>query len=255
MNGFLKYLSNKKQDLTILEGRVLDFIIQSPDSIINTNISDVAKATFVSTATISRTCKKLGFGGFVELKYALIQSEGKYNYSPNQILSTNSAIEYLHQVQSDLQSNESHIYSIDYGHIIRMLKNSRRIELFGIGRSYSTCQEAARKLSFAGCLANARSDWDELRSISGYLKENDLAILISLSGETIQILNIASILSSKDIPTLAIIGTKNSSLGEIVTNNIELNIRPVRYKNIDMSSNFIFSILFDILSMKYLEME
>lgn len=253
MNSFLKYLANRRQDLTRLESQVLDFIIDQPESIINASITDVANLTFVSTATISRTCKKLGFNGFLEFKYELLKSQNKNNVTQKNTLSSHSANEYIQQVQLTLKNNEALIDAIDFDMICSLLKNSQKVELFGIGRSYSTCQEAAQKLSFAGCLANARSDWDELRSITRFLNPDDLAILISLSGETLHIMEFASLLSKNNVPTLALIGCKGSSLSQIVDYRIELDIKSVKYKNIDMSSQFIFSIVFDIFAMKYLE--
>ena len=41
--------------------------------VIDMSIQDLAKAVFVSTATISRLCKKLDFEGFSDLKYFLKQ--------------------------------------------------------------------------------------------------------------------------------------------------------------------------------------
>ncbi|MEG2503639.1 MAG: hypothetical protein RSB44_02995, partial [Carnobacterium sp.] len=73
MQTFYKRLLQKRETLSLLEKQVLEYILSHPEKIIQMNLSQVSKETFVSTATISRTCKQLGYAGFQELKYTLSQ--------------------------------------------------------------------------------------------------------------------------------------------------------------------------------------
>lgn len=252
MISLIKYLSNQRDNLTTLEAKVLDFIIANPERVLNLSINQFANLIYCSSATISRTCKKLGYSGFTELKYDLNHLNEKiYQNSENINLDAN-LMNYLNNLKKELTLNLEIIRDTDFDKIVELLNQSDHVELFGIGRSISICHEAARKLTFAGRISTARTDWDELRLLTYYLEPKDLAIFISISGETIQLLEYANELNNKNVKTLAIIGKENSSLEKIVDNTICLKIKNTKYYNIDLSSNYIFSIFLDILVMKFL---
>lgn len=57
--------------LTISELYVLRYMDKNKKTTIDSSIKELADLTFVSTATVVRVAKKIGFSGFTELKYAL----------------------------------------------------------------------------------------------------------------------------------------------------------------------------------------
>ena len=57
--------------LTISELYVLRYIDNNKERVLSSSVKGIAEQAFVSTATVMRVCKKLGFSGFSELKYAL----------------------------------------------------------------------------------------------------------------------------------------------------------------------------------------
>ena len=72
--GLIALLEKKRNHLSKIENQVLDYILTHMTEISSQTIYEVAQALFVSTATISRTAKHLGYRGFQELKYAIVQS-------------------------------------------------------------------------------------------------------------------------------------------------------------------------------------
>ncbi|WP_018659787.1 MurR/RpiR family transcriptional regulator [Allofustis seminis] len=255
MNALIKQLTNKRKALTDLENKVLDYILNNSEEALNLSIEEIAQRTYCSTATISRMCKKIGYSGFIEFKLELAKNNRSLRQKEETYNSKENHVEYLDQVYTELGKNVKNILHINFEQLLTLLSNRKRVEFFGVGRSFSVCQEGARKLTFAGCLSYARSDWDEQRAVARYMMHNDLAILISMSGETLHILECASILSQSEVPTLAFIGSKRSSLEKMVDHSIVLDIDNTRYHNIDISSHFLFSIIVDILSMKYLALQ
>lgn len=63
-NALVGKLQKRRNDLSELEKRVLDFILNDYTSIANMNIDDIAEKLFVSTATVSRCSQKLGYQGY-----------------------------------------------------------------------------------------------------------------------------------------------------------------------------------------------
>lgn len=78
--------------LTKSEKETCDKIMNSPHIILNHSILEAAKIFNVSGASISRLCKKLGYKGYSELRYAL---EDYYNHSEMSQVEQESSIVHL----------------------------------------------------------------------------------------------------------------------------------------------------------------
>ena len=72
MDSLISKLQKKKSTLSNLENQVLEYILANPLEVSESTIEQLADKLFISTATISRTAKHLGFKGFQELKRTAI---------------------------------------------------------------------------------------------------------------------------------------------------------------------------------------
>lgn len=251
MSVFLKKLQKHQDQLSRLEQQVLAYIIENPEVIAQSRIDEVAKKVYVSTATISRTSKALGYSGFQELKYTLIhhlEEEQRPIYQPSANF-TQLAERVQNEISETLQLVKQE--NLELG--AKLLAESQRVEFFGVGSSYSCCFEAARKLTFAGRIANAREDWDELRIVAEHLTASDTAILVSYSGETILPLEYVAILKEKKVPIIAIVGSKNSQLEELATLVFHVKVTNGYYGEIDMSSRIPMHLVLELLILHYIE--
>lgn len=59
MDTFFKSLVAVHDELSNLEKQVLDYFLKKPEIIATHTLEEIAEKVFVSTATISRTCKKV----------------------------------------------------------------------------------------------------------------------------------------------------------------------------------------------------
>lgn len=251
MDSFFKKLLLDRDKLSKLEKEVLDYFMEKPEIIKNHTLEEISKKMFVSTATISRTCKKLGFEGFTDLRYSLLIYQQNNKQEPKKVRSEPIA-KQLERFKNELNENISSIGSGIDEKIMDLVKNSNHVEFFGVGSSLPVCIEGARKMTFTGRIATARSDWDELRVVARNLTSNDLAIIISLSGETLHVIEYANILKENSVPTIAITGTKNSHLEELTTFILSANLESYYYDDIDMSSRFPLNMIVDLIILEYL---
>lgn len=252
MKTFLKRLSQRRDQLSQLEKQVLDYILKNPNHVFQSNVNDLAKELFVSTATISRTCKQLGYDGFQDLKYTL----SKYvetDKDDGNIISSNSLLSHIDRVKKEMEQTLYYINEEKIQKAAAYIKESNYVEFFGVGASLPACVEAARKLTFSGRICSAREDWDELRCVANSLSENDLAILVSYSGETLHILEFANILKEKNVNTIAVVGRRNSRLQQEVDITFHAHITNGYYGELDMSSRFPLSIILDFIILTYMD--
>ena len=89
--------------------------------------------------------------------------------------------------------------------MMTLIHQSNTIEVFGLGGSFPICTDFARKLTFLGKKAFARSDWDEQEAAVSNLNQEDLAIFVSFTGETKGILSYAQIAQRQQVPIISII--------------------------------------------------
>lgn len=250
MNSFFKKLMLKKHLLSELEEKVFQLMIENQDDILQSTLTVFSDRYFVSTATVSRTCKKLGYNGYSEFQYAYRIFKENDITSFENYSGTN---EYINKVIQDMNDNIQSFNEETIDEMVKCLIDSQQVEIFGVGRTLSVCREAATKLTFAGKIASARGDWDERRAVARYLGENDLAILVSISGETEEIVECAKILNKNNVKIIGIVGTNNSTLLNYVDLSLVVNITPAYINEVDMSSHFLFSILFDTIAITYME--
>ncbi|MCK1993664.1 MurR/RpiR family transcriptional regulator [Peribacillus muralis] len=252
MQVFLKRLSQHRERLSQLEMGVLEFILHHHEIVVQMNVDELAKKLFVSTATISRTCQQLGFRGFQDFKYSLKKEVTK---EPHNTVFSHSGFlsSHIDRVKQEIESTFDYI---DEGKIIEAAKYihaSKHVEFFGVGNSLPPCVDASRKLMFAGKISSAREDWDELRSVANSLSEDDLAILVSYSGETLYTLEYASLLKKRNVKTISITGQHNNRLQQEVDLSFQAHVINCYYGDMDMSSRFPLSIILDLIILTYLE--
>ncbi|WP_207871728.1 hypothetical protein DOK78_000124 [Enterococcus sp. DIV2402] len=245
MQSLINKLQKKRPQLSELEKQVFDYILRNPTEIKQLTIDELAAKLFLSTATISRTAKHLGFKGFQELKYAIAQ------YSQTERgereLTNPSIISLSQSIQLQLSQTLRLLQQAPIKEIVDALYHAKVIEIFGVGGSLPNCIEAARKLTFLGKKANARIDWDEQQAVSKSLSCDDLAIIVSNSGETIHIIEYALNLQQNNVPVLAIVGTENSRLETLATHTLQASVDMIYFEEVDLSSRVSLSAILDIL--------
>src|SRR5699024_11874605 len=118
MQSFMKRLVQHRDSLSKLEVEVLDYISHFPEKVVSLTLSQAADLMYVSTATISRTCKKLGFEGFQDFKFQLHlylkdgSQDEKYLTSPDIQNYVKRYENDLYEVLKSLYENNLHAASI-----------------------------------------------------------------------------------------------------------------------------------------------
>lgn len=250
MQSFMKRLIQHRNQLSQLEKQVLDYIIRYPKKLVHLKLEEAAKEMYVSTATISRTCKRLGFQGFQDFKLQLHLNIRDDAQGVSQGMSE-SLSSHVKRYEKDIQEVLNRIDEEKLNKAASMMMQARHVEWFGMGHSYSVCWDASKKLLMLGKSSMARMDWDDLRSAALNLRTDDLAIFVSYSGETLNILEYAHILKERGITILSIVGTPSNRLVELSDFVFYTPIEHCYLDNIDMCSRAPFQLFLDLLLVEY----
>ncbi|MBF8807405.1 MAG: MurR/RpiR family transcriptional regulator [Enterococcus lacertideformus] len=181
----------EKYQLNDSEAAVLRFMDSNRKLLKNLGIRDVAKETYVSTATIVNMAKKIGYSGYSELVFAY----------RNKHLASNSCQSFS---------------SEDKDQFIQLLSSYRekRIMILGSGFSQNIANHFSEMLNLYGFRATANSHLEFLRK---NVEKDVLIIVISNSGDTFRLVELAEMASNHHIDLIAFVGEKNSKIGRLAT--------------------------------------
>ena len=189
------------------EKKIADWIFENPERIISISIVELAEQCECGEATIVRFAKKLGLNGFQELKFSLASENGASPASTH-ITENDTAFQMYQKVCNDIyMSLERTKGSLDEQLLEMAAKKickAKKILIFGLGNSSAIAMDASHKFMRAGLNAFAYTD-NHMQMISAsHLGEGDVAIGISHSGSSKDIVEALELAREHGAATIAI---------------------------------------------------
>ena len=182
------------------------------DDVQHISIQELAKRAYVSTSSVIRMTRILGYSGYKDFKEDLIVSIALEN--ENKVLSNyditkdDTIAEIVHKItMTNIQSlyDTQAVTSVSsIKKSIDLMKNSNNILLFGLGSSYIVAKDLCIKLLRINKPCTLNEDWHLQLLSARNSKPNDLAIVISYSGQTQEIIECVKELKNNKTPIIAI---------------------------------------------------
>ena len=189
------------------EKQIADWILNNPGQIISLSIVELAEQCGCSEATIVRFSKRLGLSGYQELKISLASESGTSTVNAN-ITSSDSAYEMFEKVSNDIYfSLELTKKSLDPKSMsvaANKICSANKIVVFGLGNSASIATDASHKFLRAGLNCVAYSDNHMQVIAASHLKKGDVAIAISHSGSSKDIVDALKIAKEHGATTITV---------------------------------------------------
>lgn len=246
---------------TDVEKSVIKYILDNIREVTEMDIHTLAKKGYCSPATIVRVCKKNGFLGFRDLKLALLND---INFNDELIESNltknrnSGEKEIITEIFNENIRSLNNTYNlIDYdqiNQIVKLIDKNKVIRLFGIGASFLVAKDFQQKLERINKLTVLYEDTHLQIINSMNIQKDEIAIVISYSGQTREILDIAQNIKLNNAKLISITKYSNNKLlnmSDFSLNvpNIENNLRTAA-----SSSRISQLIIIDVLYNAYLEM-
>lgn len=224
---------------------IWNYIVKNKQKVAYMSINEVALSCNVSRTTIMRFCQKLGFNGFSEFKYAVKKEleSSKINISKTD----NTLVENYMNTLNQLEQK-------DFDSICKMLSEAKRIFIYGSGDIQNLASKYLKLLFLhRGLLIY---DLDALyvnQEFYNLITEDDVVILITLSGDSVPIEQIAKKLKNRNIKSIAISKLKDSTIAKLSTERIYIfnsQILTYNQSNLFESTSILFFVV-EILLLKY----
>ncbi len=171
------------------ERKIADYILENKDDVINFSAQELADRVDGSAAGVVRFSKKLGFKGFTNLKVELAKDNEEFNNDFNEIIREDDDIKVMVKKAitaniTTLEKTSSLINFDSLSEAIEILKNSKKIYIYGIGASGLVALDFQYKLLRIKKEAIYNLDSHIQLATASIIDKEDVAIGISYSGET-----------------------------------------------------------------------
>ena len=260
MKNVLVKLQEYIMDAPTAEKDLVNFLLSNPEEAIGCSVKSLAQRTYCSPSTVMRLCWKMGFSGYKELQKSLIQDvaiEKENAMGKMEELNKGDTLEqivekvtYKNMISLD---NTRKLVDIDIlGKCIDLLIQCDTMYLFGIGSSLLVARDAYLKflrINKACCISD---DWHAQLLQARNIKSNDLAIIISYSGFTEEMLTCARNIKKNQAPIIAITRSDESPLAKLSDLNLCVASSEVRIRTGAMSSRISQLNIIDILYVAYI---
>ena len=199
------------------EKKIADWIAENPGKIISLSIVELAEKCKCSEATIVRFSRKVGLDGYQDLKLALA-SETRPTVSTT-ITANDTAGEMFDKVCNEIYcSLELTKRALDPAKLALAadaICRAKKIALFGLGNSASVALDASHKFIRAGLNATACSDNHMQMIVASHLAEGDVAVGVSHSGSSKDIVEALKVAREHGATTIAVTNVGKSPIDKV----------------------------------------
>ncbi|WP_235468582.1 MurR/RpiR family transcriptional regulator [Geobacillus sp. Sah69] len=202
------------------------------------SLTAMAEKNNVSTTTIIRMCHKLGLEGFSELKYILKTIDDQA--IP---VGENTIERYKADMNQTLDSLErKHVEEIS-----QLIFEANRVLIVAVGLSKMIGEYFSKLLIQVNKPSSYVYESHIIDLLPNMVQPKDMVIFISSSGETKTIVQAAEKLRFKNIETVAITNSADSTLAKLVRKHISAYVQRVQFAGYDLSARSTLVVLIDIL--------
>jgi len=215
----LVYLQAILPSLNPTERQIGDYILEDPERVLSSSISDLHRGSGASVGSIVGFCRTLGVKGFASFKITLARELAQGGFSAGLKAVDGQTASSLYEsvfqfhaqcLRETLQLNPAATFE----QFSRTIELARRIEFFSIGMSYPVAYTACNKLRLIGIAATTQSD-SHLQVIAAtQLKKGDVAFGISCSGSTLETVQCLRIARENKATTLSVTNCMKSPITE-----------------------------------------
>lgn len=212
--NILEKIAQSKGAFSKSERKVAEVILANPQTAIHSSIATLAKMSDVSEPTVNRFCRRLDTKGFPDFKLHLAQSLANGTpYVNRHVEEDDGPEEYTNKIfESTMAALEVARQSVDphaINRVVDLLTQAKKISFFGLGASASVAHDAVNKFFRFNVPVVYFEDILMQRMSCMNSAEGDVVVLISYTGRTKSLVEIAQIAKSNDAIVVGI--TSNNS--------------------------------------------
>ena len=210
----LQYIKQNFESFTDREKSIAEYLLSNKKSIISMSAKEIGDVTNTSAPTVVRFSKKIGFDSLNEMKLQLslnLQSDednADFEYLHSDLSTKNIIRGVKSSIDSIMNQTVGVLKEEELEKAIDILNKANNVYIFSVGNSSLVAMDFYYKLSRINKRCIAHNDTHLQMTASALMEKGDVAIAISYSGETKEVLKCVENAKKDGVPVIAI--TKSS---------------------------------------------
>ncbi|HEV7933208.1 MAG TPA: MurR/RpiR family transcriptional regulator [Actinomadura sp.] len=207
------------------ERRVAQRVIDDPEAVANSTITELAHTCGTSETTVIRFCRAIGFAGYPELRLTLATEAGRAQITTggrtvgSDISPEDSLEQIVEKVTfADARAVEETAAQLDIKDLERVVDavaQARRVDIYGVGASAFVAMDFQQKLHRIGRISHAWSDAHIMLTSAAVLEPGDVAVGISHTGSTVDTIDALAVAKRRGVTTVALTNFPRSAISEV----------------------------------------
>jgi len=234
------------------ERKVAKAILSDPESATGSSIASLAKRANVSEPSVNRFCKRFNTAGFPDFKLKLAKSLVSGVRFVNRNVDPNDTVESYTPKIFDSTINDLALIrdSIDHSvvnAVVDQLIQAKRVYFFGLGTSGSVARDAENKFFRFNLPVSFHDDVLMMRMLASTGSAGDVFFVISHTGRTKEIIDIAEIASNNGATVIALTSS-SSPLTAVSSIALEVDVPENTDEYMAMTSRIVHLVVLDVLA-------
>ncbi|MBT2588188.1 MurR/RpiR family transcriptional regulator [Arthrobacter sp. ISL-95] len=207
------------------ERAVAELVLSDPSRAATLSIGDLAEECGTSTTSVVRFYKKVGYGGYSDLRLDLAREtarEGVAHGVPAEVYEDINTADSLQDIVAKVAFNETMSIAdtaqvLDVEQLARAIdavSGSRKIDIFGVGAGGLVGQDLQQKLHRIGLTSFSWWEPHAALASAALLDSDGVAVAISHSGATVDTIDFLQSAKAAGAATIAITNHADSPLGK-----------------------------------------
>ncbi|WP_168122600.1 MurR/RpiR family transcriptional regulator [Paenibacillus sp. HB172176] len=248
-------IRERKDSLTPVERLVAEYILNHKEDIPHLSIKNLAQASKTSDASVLRFCKTMGYSGYRSFIVSISASLGSMDEETDEQYTDIQPGDGLQTIianisRNNIRSIEDTLSVIDRDAVegaVQALLACRRMMFFGIGASGLVAQDAEQKFTRINMMCHAFVDGHSQLTAATLLTKEDVAVFISNSGNTLEILDALDIAKKNGAHIIAITKYSKSELSMQADSLLSVSTPEISFRSGAMGSRIAMLTIIDML--------
>lgn len=224
----LDKIQNHLERLSKSERKVAEVILASPQTAIHSSIATLARMADVSEPTVNRFCRRLDTKGFPDFKLHLAQSLANGTPYVNRNVEEDDSVDsytskIFESVMASLDTVKANLDIAAINRAVDLLTQAKKISFFGLGASAAVAHDAMNKFFRFNIPVVYFDDIVMQRMSCMNSGEGDVVVLISHTGRTKNLVEMAHLARENDATVLALT-SRDTPLAQAATLALLLDV-------------------------------
>ncbi|PMD73153.1 MurR/RpiR family transcriptional regulator [Companilactobacillus nuruki] len=226
MQNIIDVIYNKLPNMSATDKKIAQIILQQSKAVIDYTISQLAKKSLVSEASVSRFCKNLNIDGFHQLKTRLAQVSEAENVSGTIDDDIQSSLKNIADNKNiEINNTLKNLSTKMINELLDIIKKSQLIQVVAEGNTYPVAIDAVYKFNQIGLLAISDPAFETSIAQTLNMNSKDSLIVISNSGESRSLIKQIDVARKRNIKVIAITNRDDSPIAQKADIHLKTYVR------------------------------